>query len=545
MQVAKVYIVTKKENMSGIDTQPKPQKSLVKSALAMALGTFSSRIAGLVRDVVVSSQFLVTVTDSWFVAFRIPNLLRRIFGEGAFSASFIPEFVDKIEKDGKEAAKQFSWSIFTILFLTLFTLSILGILFSEQIIHPLVDGKGFTDIPGKVAATVRYSKIMFFFLFFICIYAFFMAQLNTFKKFFWPAFTPIFLNLSLISFALMPKAWVAYPGDLLSYAVLVGGFLQMAFLLPPLYKLGYFPKFSFKFNDPAIGKVFKNMIPGIVTIGVLQFTTLINVKFASGLESGSNSWIYYADRLLELPLSLISVSLGTALLPSLAEAVSKMHWVQFRHQFVQSVKFSLYLSIPSAATLYFLSQEIVSTLFLRGKFGGNDMIQTADVLEVYALALVAYTLLKIVNAAFYSLRYYWLPTAISFLILCFHVALVSITINEFGLKGIAASTAISSAVGMLVLFAVFYIKFPATPIKGILGSFLKVSVSSFMMVLSFSIYPVIGNVLLGTEMGRVLCLSITLAIAAVTYFVSSKLLGLEEANELLRVLKRRVKKVNK
>ncbi|MCB0347500.1 MAG: murein biosynthesis integral membrane protein MurJ [Bdellovibrionales bacterium] len=522
--------------------QAKHQKSLIKSALAMALGTFSSRIAGLVRDVVVSSQFLVTVTDSWFVAFRIPNMLRRIFGEGAFSASFIPEFVDKIENAGEDEAKRFSWSIFTILFITLMTLSILGILFSAQIIHPLVDGKGFTEIPGKIEATIRYSKIMFFFLFFVCIYAFFMAQLNTFKQFFWPAFTPIFLNLSLITFALMPKTWVSYPGDLLSYAVLVGGFLQMAFLLPPLYKAGYFPKLYFSFKGQAVKNVFKNMIPGIITIGILQFTNIINVKFAAGLENGSNSWIYYADRLLELPLSLISVSLGTALLPSLAEAVSKMHWTQFRHQFVQSIKFSLYLSIPSAATLFFLSQEIISTLFLRGKFSAYDMTQTSYVLEVYALALVAYTLLKIVNAAFYSLRYYWLPTLISLLILCLHIGLVSITIDQFGLKGIAASTAISSAIGMCILLVVFYVKFPATPVKDIFISLVKISVSTLMMVLSFSVYPILGNVLLGSEVGRVVCLVITLVIAASMYIFSSKLLGLHEADELLKILKRRVSK---
>jgi putative peptidoglycan lipid II flippase len=527
--------------MANPEVSPKAQKSLVKSALAMALGTFSSRILGLVRDIVVSAQFMVTVTDSWFVAFKIPNMLRRIFGEGAFSVSFIPQFVDKLEKNEAEA-KHFSNSIFTILFFVLLALSVLGIIFSEPLIMSLVDGKGFTDIPGKIEATIRYSKIMFFFLFFICIYAFFMAQLNTFRQFFWPAFTPVFLNISLIVFALIPQTWVTYPGDLLSYAVLLGGFLQMAFLLPPLYKAGYFPKFHFSFKDPAIKSVFINMIPGIVTIGVLQFTNLINIRFASQLENGSNSWIYYADRLLELPLSLISVSLGTALLPALAEAVSKQHWKQFTHQFSQSMKLSLFLSIPCAAVLFFLSQEIITTLFLRGKFTAYDVKQTAMVLEVYGLALVGYTLLKIVNAAFYAMKYYWLPTGVSFLILCIHLVLVNLTIEEYGLKGIAASTALSSAIGMILLYCVFLFKFRSTAIKDILKTMIKICIATLMLVLSLSIYPVLGNFLLGNEIGRIACLALTLAISGVMYLYTSKLLGLQEADEIFKILRRKIKK---
>jgi len=518
----------------------KQPKSLIKSALAMSLGTFSSRILGLVRDIVVSSQFSVTITDAWFVAFKIPNLLRRVFGEGAFSASFIPQFVEA-RAAGEQENHRFYNATLTMLCLILFSICCLGIFFSEELVLLLASGKGFTEIPGKIAATIRYTRIMFFFLFFISVYAFFMAVLNTLKQFFWPAFVPVFFNISLIIFALLPQSWLAYPADLLSVAVVFGGFLQMAFLLPAIIRAGYLPKPSFDFRQSRVLRVFRNMLPGMVTIGILQFTTLINVRFASEIANGANSWIYYADRLLELPLSLISVSLGTVLLPSLSEAFAAKEEEDFNATMASALSFALFLAIPSAGALYFLSQPLISTIFFRGEFRYEDMQMTASVLQVYAFSLLTYSVMKILNAAFYAVKKYWFPTAISGFILFCHFFLVQELIPFYGVQALPLSTVISSSIALVLLVVLYQWQIFCFPIFRLLKKIVIYVFCSALMVTSFAVHPLFRGLLPQGEIGNILALGLTVLIASLVYLGFSVLLRVDEAERFLQKILNKLK----
>ena len=520
---------------------PKAPKSLVKSALLMSLGTFASRILGLVRDIVVSALFTVTVTDAWFVAFKIPNLLRRIFGEGAFAASFIPQFVEA-RVEGEVITKRFHYATFTLLTCILIVICAAGVVFADSIVGLLASGKGFTSIPGKLEATIRYARIMFVFLFFISLYAYFMAVLNTLKQFFWPAFVPIFFNVSLIVFALLPQTWASYPADFLSIAVVVGGFLQVAFLLPAIYKQGLLPRFSFDWRQARVGAVFKNMLPGMVTIGILQFTTLINVRFASEIANGANSWIYYADRLLELPLSLISVSLGAVLLPTLSEAFGKKDQLTYNQEILKALRFALFLALPSAAGLYFLAEPLITTIFFRGKFRIEDVEFTASLLQIYSFSLLTYAVMKILNSAFYSVKKYWFPTMISAFILICHFFMVQALIPHFSIRALPLSTALSSFLALILLIAFYNWQIFRFPLFALLKSCVVYIFCAILMVGSFVVHPLIHNLFPAGEMANIIALTVTIALAAATYIGFSILFRVEEATAFLNSLKRRLKK---
>ena len=296
---------------------------LIKTLLGVSSMTFLSRILGFLRDSIIARVFGVGIsTDAFFVAFKIPNLLRRISAEGAFTQAFVPILADYKSKKTKKDTKDLINKVATFLGLSLIFLTTIGIFGAPWLIY--VSAPGFAEDQEKFSLTVDLLRITFPYIFFISLVSMAGGILNSYGKFLVPAFTPVWLNLSFIIAALCFADSFTQPVFVLAWAVFIGGTLQLFFQLPFLKQIGLLPKINFNINDPGVWKITKLMGPAILGVSVTQISLLINTVFASFLAVGSVSWLYYADRLMEFPVGILGVALSTVLLPSLSGTVASL-----------------------------------------------------------------------------------------------------------------------------------------------------------------------------------------------------------------------------
>ena len=422
----------------------------------MAAGTFSSRILGYVRDAVMLALFPRAVTDCWVVAFRVPNMFRRLFGEGALSVSFIPIYVEaRTESDAR--ARRLSDATFTIVFAISLFISVACFVLMEPLMRFLVDDpRGFGSVPGKVEQTIYLSRIMVFYLVLVSTYAYHMAIANTLGYFFLPGIAPTLFNFGLIVFTLMPFELGRYAGSAQSWGVIAGGILQAGVVLWLLVKKGVLPRFTLKWRDPDVKSVFINMLPGLFGLGVFQVMTIANTKFAARLSEGAQSYIYTADRILELPQALIAVSLGAALLPRFSELHSRGEKQNFLDEANQAVRMLLYLSLPAAVGMFTLALPITQVLFRYGAFTQTDSENTAAVLSIYAVLLLFSSLSRVTAPAFYAIKNTWLPAVVALGVLLVHISVGPWLVAHYGLIGLASATSASAILNICVLQICFY-----------------------------------------------------------------------------------------
>ncbi|XGC82072.1 murein biosynthesis integral membrane protein MurJ [Bdellovibrio bacteriovorus] len=419
----------------------------------MASGTLTSRILGLLRDMALGALFDRMITDAWSAAFRIPNFFRRLLGEGSLSVSFIPVFIEAKAADPHgPRAQNLANGLYTLLLVFLGALTLLGIVFADQIFQWIL-ADTYLSSPEKWELTVRMGRIMFGFIFFICTYAYFMGVLNALGSFGLPAVASALLNVSMLAFTFMPAHWFPRAGDGLAWGVLVGGILQASVVWWALRSTGHLPRFKFTGWSSDLKAVFRNLVPGLVGMGLTQFTTLINLYFASSLPEGSISYIYWADRLLELPLSLVSVSLGAALLPTLSDFASSKDKEKFLATAQDGFLMNLFLSLPAALGLYFLAEPIIEVLFLRGRFTFADVVSTAAVLKIYAVSLVLIASSRVLMPLYYSVKNTWYPAAVSILSLALHIGMAKYWMEERGLQGLIISSTLAALLNFFLLFA--------------------------------------------------------------------------------------------
>jgi len=373
-------------------------RQLLKSASLISALTIVSRVFGYIRDSRIA--FLLgasTAADAYTTAYRIPNLLRRLVGEGAVSAAFIPVFsrylAEKREKDAWEFAN--TMLTVTTIFLTIVTLA--GILFSPLIVR--LFAYGFSETPGKLALTTLLNRIMFPYIFFISMSALAMGILNAFHRFAAPAFSPIVLNLTMIAFSFLGALF----GDLtrtLAVGVVVGGALQLCIQIPALLQSGWKIRFKLDFNQPGVRRVAKLMVPVIFGVGIVQINVLVDTQFASYLEEGSVTAIYYADRVMELVLGGYAVAVSTVILPLLSRqaALKEMNEVKATLNF--ATRLILFITLPATVGLVFLRREIIEVLFQHGDFNAASTALTAWALPFFAVGLSAFSMVKIIVPAF-------------------------------------------------------------------------------------------------------------------------------------------------
>lgn len=375
--------------------------NLLKSLAAVSSMTLFSRVLGFARDAIVARVFGAGMaTDAFFVAFKLPNLLRRIFAEGAFSQAFVPILAEYKSKQGEEATKVFVAYVSGLLTLALAIITILGMLAAPWVI--MVTAPGFADTADKFALTSALLRVTFPYIFLISLASLAGAILNTWNRFSVPAFAPTLLNVSMIGFALFAAPHFHPPVMALAWAVVAGGVLQLGYQLPHLKKIGMLVLPRLNLKDAGVWRVMRQMGPAILGVSVSQISLIINTIFASFLVSGSVSWMYYADRLMEFPSGVLGVALGTILLPSLAKSFSSGNHDEYSRLMDWGLRLCFLLALPCAVALGILAKPLTVALFQYGKFNAFDAAMTQRALVAYSVGLMGIIVVKVLAPGFYS-----------------------------------------------------------------------------------------------------------------------------------------------
>ncbi len=414
--------------------------------------TLLSRIFGFVRDTIVARSFGASLyTDAFFVALKIPNLLRRLFAEGAFSQAFVPILSEYKSRRGHDATRLLIDHVTGWLALALVLVTIAGMLAAPLVVW--LSAPGFAHDAQRFAITVRMLRITFPYILMISLVSLAGGILNTWSRFGIPAFTPVLFNLALIAAALWLAPYCHPPALALAWGVLAGGALQLALQIPPLLRLGLLPRPRLALHDEGVGRILKQMGPAVFGVSIAQLSLLINTIFASFLTTGSVSWLYYADRLMEFPTGMLGVALGTILLPSLSKHYADNDAAQYSKLLDWGLRLTLLLALPAAAALAALALPLVSTLFAYGHFTVHDIQMTRQALMAYSLGLLGLIMVKILAPGFYARQNTRTPVRIAMLTLAATQMMNLAFIGPLQHAGLALAIGLGACINAAILLS--------------------------------------------------------------------------------------------
>ncbi|MDT3705237.1 MAG: murein biosynthesis integral membrane protein MurJ [Thiobacillus sp.] len=454
--------------------------NLLKALAAVSSMTLLSRILGFVRDAIVARVFGAgLLTDAFFVAFKIPNLLRRLFAEGAFSQAFVPILAEYKNRKGHDATQTLVNQVGTALTLALIGVALLGVVGAPWVAY--VSAPGFRADPDKFELTVTLLRIIFPYIIFISLVALAAGILNTHSRFSAPAFAPVLLNVAMIAAALWLAPYFDPPVLALGWGVALGGVLQLAWMLPHLLKIRMLPRPTRHFDDPGLKRVLKLMAPATLGVSVAQISLLINTIFASFLATGSVSWLYYADRLMEFPAGMLGVALGTILLPSLAKHYADDNPSDYSKLLDWGLRLTLLLALPAAAALAVLAVPLITTLFHYGAFTASDVSMTQRALIAYSLGLVGLIVVKVLAPGFYARQNIKTPVKIAVVTLVATQLMNLAFIIPLGHAGLALSIGLAACLnaGLLLHLLKKYRIYQPQP--GWIGYFSRVLLAVALM----------------------------------------------------------------
>jgi len=500
--------------------------NLLRALATISSMTLLSRILGFVRDAVIAHTFKTGMaTDAFFVAFRLPNLLRRLFAEGAFSQAFVPILAEYKNTRGHDETHLLINRVATLLTLMVLLITLLGIVLTPLIIY--VSAPGFSRDPEKFALTVTLTRITFPYILFMSLVALAGAILNTWSRFVIPAFTPALLNLSFIAMALLAAPYFDPPVLVLGWAVLIGGMLQLTLQIRPLLKLGLLPRFELNWRDPGVRRVITLMLPAMLGVSVAQISLLINTVFASFLASGSVSWLYYADRLMEFPAGLLGAALGTILLPSLSKLHATRQTDAFSATLDWGLRLTLMLTLPAALALALLAVPLIATLFYHGQFTAHDVEQTRLALLAYSIGLIGLIAVKILAPGFYARQDIRTPVRFAIITLAATQLMNLIFIVPFKHAGLALSIGLAALMNATLLFTKLRQHGIYSPQPGWGGFLWRLAVA--LVVLAITLSLAMGTAEHWLQMRssyRVIHLGLLVIAGIAVYFLTLFLLGL-------------------
>jgi len=419
--------------------------SLAESIAKVGSNTFLSRVLGFVRDLVVARVFGADAgTDAFFVAFKIPNFMRRLFAEGAFSMAFVPVLNEYRTTHDLPELKRFVDDVAGTLGAVLLAVTVLGVLGAPLLI--LIVAPGFAGETDKQAMASEMLRLTFPYLMLISLTAFAGGILNTYDRFGVPAFTPVLLNVSLIVCALLVAPEMDRPIFALAWGVLIAGVAQLAFQVPFLWQIELLPRPRVSFRDAGVRRVIKLMVPALFGVSVTQIGMLLNTLLASFLVTGSITWLYYGDRLMEFPLGILGVALGTVILPRLSRKHAEQSPEEFSRTLDWALRWVLLLGVPSAVGLLVLAGPMMATLFHSGEFTGEDVNMAARALMAYALGLTAFMGIKVLAPGYYARQDMRTPVRIAVIAMGANVAFSLLLMFPLGHTGLALATTISAGV---------------------------------------------------------------------------------------------------
>lgn len=429
--------------------------NLYKTLMAISGMTMLSRITGLLREILFARAFGASAyTDAFNIAFRIPNLLRRLFAEGAFSQAFVPILAEYKNQQGDAAAKSLIDHVATVLVWIMLATTVIGIIGAPIILY--IIATGLDSHPDAFAVSTTMTRIMFPYIACMSLVALSGGILNTWKNFKIPAFTPVLLNIAFILSTLFVAPHLSQPIYAMAGAVLIGGILQLAIQIPALLHIGMLPRIylnpMLSLNTPGVMRVLKKMGPAVFAVSAAQISLMINTNIASHLPNGSVSWLSYADRLMEFPTALLGVALGTILLPSLSAAHADKNLEQYSALLDWGLRLTCLLALPCAVGLSTLSVPLTTTLFNYGKFDSHSVIMTSHALVAYGFGLVGFILVKILAPGFYAKQDIRTPVKIAVGVLIVTQLLNLIFVPLFAHAGLALSIGLGACVNAAFLY---------------------------------------------------------------------------------------------
>lgn len=507
---------------------------MAKSVGRIGIAVMISRVFGLVRDQVFASCFGVSwINDAYFMAFRIPNLLRDLFAEGALSTAFVTVFARKKKDEGDEGAWRLARIVMTFQTVVLGIIVILGMVFSPQLVHWMAPN--FENEPGKAELTITLLRILFPFILFLGMAALSMGVLNTYGRFGLPASASSFFNLGSIIVG-VGLAWIYDPhfgrtGIIcMAIGTVAGGILQWYVQVPAMKKLGYRFWPDFNFRDSALFEILKLIGPAVVGVSAVQINVVINSIFASSF-SGAVTMLAFAFRLIQLPIGLFGVSISTASLPSLSVDATESNKEGFRKRIEDALRLNTFLCIPAACGLAVLGEPIIGLLFQRGKFDEQSTIETSQILTAYCLGLVGYSSIKILGPAFYALNRVSAPMFVSVGSIVATYLLNWFFVNQttLGPIGLALTTSITALFGCAILLSI---------LSGMIGglsnatwlAMLKIVLASAAMTAAVWVSNVGFEKMNFAHLfsGHLIRVVAGIAIGTVIFITTARILGLEE-----------------
>ncbi len=518
------------------------QKTIARNTSVMAAATLLSRVAGLVRDMILARLFGAgMVADAFFMAFTIPNLLRRFFAEGSLTAAFVPTFSKTYHQEGRAVARKVASACLTLLVLVLLLVTAGGLIFSEQIVGLIA--RGFEGVPGKLELTAHLNAIMFPYILFASVLALLTGVLNVVGHYFIPALSPLVLNLAMIVSAYLGGLWLDAPVIGLAWGVLVGGAMQVLMQIPVLIRHRIVPGLCFGFRHPAVRKVARLMLPGLFGVAVYQINVIVTRVLASFLEEGSVSYLYYGQRLFEFPQGIFIVALAQALLPSLSRQAAEGDMVALKDSLRFSLLLVIIVTLPAALGLGLCAVPVYSLFFMGGQFDYPQVLATAQALAAYAPGLLFVGVSRMLVPTFYALENTRTPVLVSFWTMLVNVLAGLILMQFLGHVGLALALTLASAFNALALLVLLRKRLGPLGLRSLGGQALRCSLASlgmggvvyFLCALVDWSQP--GALLVH---GSVLLCSVVLG--GGLYFWLCQLLGVSQVNELQKMVRRKLGK---
>lgn len=504
--------------------------NLLKALAATSSMTLLSRIMGFVREMLIAGIFGAGVsTDAFFVAFKIPNLLRRLFAEGAFSQGFVPVLAEYKIGRGEEDTKALVDHVSGLMGIALFLVTLAGVIAAPLVIY--ASAPGFSSDPSKFHLTVTLLRITFPYIFFISLVSLAGGILNTYSRFSVPAFTPVLLNLSFIACALFLTPYMHPPVLALAWAVFIGGVLQLLFQVPFLLNIRMLPRFRLDMRDPGVWRILKLMGSAVFGVSISQVSLLINTIFASLLATGSVSWLYYADRLMEFPAGMLGVALGTILLPSLARHHADKSHDEYAKLLDWGLRLTFLLTLPAALALALLAAPLVATLFLHGAFNVHDLYMTRNAVLAYSVGLLGLILVKVLAPGFYARQDIKTPVRIAIVTLFLTQLMNLAFIGPLQHAGLALAIGLGSCFNAALLFRGLKKSGIYAPQPG-WGKFLT-RIGLALVVMGLIIGFASGSVASWIEdsvLHRALRLSLLVVLGAASYFATLRISGIRLAD---------------
>ncbi len=522
-------------------------ESVVRSAGVVSIAVFMSRITGLLRESIMAHLFGAgLIYDAFMLGFRIPNLTRDLFAEGALSSAFIPTFTEYLANRGKEEAARLANLVATALIFVVGAVCALGVIFAPQLVRLMAPG--YAAVPGKFELAVTMTRMMFPFLLLVALAAQAMGVLNASNKFGIPAMASTFFNIGSVGFGVILGIWLGpWLGisriEGMAIGVVLGGALQLVWQLPALYRLGFKFKVAFDCKHPGLVRIFTLMVPAILGNAAVQINVMVNTNFASSISDpvrgldGPVSWLGYAFRFMQLPLGLFGVAMASATLPSISRSAAAGNMDEFRRTLSKSLGMVFLLTVPSSAGLAVLGKSIIGGIYQGGRFQLYDTQQTAFALSFYSIGLAGYAALKVLNPAYYALGDSRTPMLVSLASILLNFATAGFMIRVMGLghAGLALSTSVVALFGFLVLFEILRRRIGGVYGRELATGIGKVIAASLAMAAVTALSSHAMEQWLGvSRSARLADLAVSIPLGLLVFYGACRALGIHEIDLAIR-----------